>query len=157
MTGNNVPSPDERERAQQALDMRLAGVTWARIAERLLYADESGARHAATRLLDRTDFALASEYRDTEGARLERLLVAVWPAAARGDLAAVESARKLIESRVRLYGLARPVKVEVSKSLSDEEFTATAMRLMREIEEGQPPAIAPAEPEADAWTGAPGD
>ncbi|MEV6430089.1 hypothetical protein [Nocardia sp. NPDC051463] len=85
MAGNNIPSPDERERAQQALDLRLAGATWARVADRLSYADESGARHAAMRLLDRTDFELVAEYRDVEGARLERLLVAVWPAAVRGD------------------------------------------------------------------------
>ena len=150
MTGNNIPSPDERERAQQALDMRLAGVTWARIAERLLYADESGARHAATRLLDRTDFALATEYRDTEGERLSRLLVAVWPAAVRGDLAAVESARKLIESRVRLFGLALPTKVEVSTPVSHEEWAEQAAALMAEIGGMEPcPAIAPAD--ADDW------
>lgn len=155
--GNAIPSPDERQRAQQALDLRLGGATWARIAERLLYADESGARHAANALLDRTDYALADQYRDMEGARLERLLLAVWADAVRGDLQAVEAARRLIESRVKLYGLALPTKVEVSSVVTHEEWAATAAALMAEIGAAEPPLEprpAIAADDAEDWTAA---
>jgi len=161
MTGNNVPSPDERERAQQALDMRMAGATWARIAERLMYVDESGARHSASRLLDRVDHKLADEYRDLEGARLERLLLAVWPDALRGDTKAADTALRLIMARVKLYGLALPEKVELTTPVSHEEWAEQAAALMAEIGGMEPPAIRAVAPvalsDADDCAGTLGD
>ncbi|MFQ6330778.1 hypothetical protein ACLMAL_32220 [Nocardia sp. CWNU-33] len=46
--------------------MKLEGGTWVSVAEAMGYADESGARRAVERLLDRTDAELAAEYRSVE-------------------------------------------------------------------------------------------
>lgn len=145
-TPNTSVTTAERQRAQQALELRMSGQTWAAVAAALQYADESGARKAANALLDRTDFELADEYRDTEGARLERLLLAVWPAALAGDLQAVEGARKLIESRVRLYGLAAPSRVEVRAGITAKEFATEAVRLLDELGGDLPPLPGGGEP-----------
>lgn len=156
-TPNTTATADERDRAQKALELRLAGGTWARIAAQLGYADESGARKAASALLDRVDHKLADEFRDLEGARLERLLLAVWKPALSGDLKAADTALRLIMARVKLYGLALPEKVELSTPVSHEEWAAQAAALMSEIGGMEPtPAIrAVAEPsDADDWADA---
>jgi hypothetical protein len=52
-----VAQPDDRVKANEALQLRLAGHSYEVIAERLGWADESGARHAVTQLLDRVEVA----------------------------------------------------------------------------------------------------
>jgi len=125
--GAAVPTPDERQRAQQALTLRKAGGTWQAIADALGYRDESGARKAVGRLLDRTDSELAAEYRALELARLEDLHRAWWPAALQRDEKASNIVLRIHEKRVKLLGLAVPDKLVLQQinysGMSAEEFT----------------------------------
>lgn len=140
MSGRPVPTPDERELAQKALDLRITGITWHTIAHQLGYKDESGARKAAMRLLDRTDHKLADEYRATEGARLQQLLNSYWNKAINGDLDAAMYVLRVIDRRAKLFGLDMPTKLAVTGQISDEEFAITATKLMKEIS-GTPTVI----------------
>lgn len=135
MPSNNIPQPDERARAQRCLDLKLQGSTWVAIAEAEGYADESGARRAAQRLLDRTGSELVAEYREVELGRLDALQARHWPAAMAGDLKAAEFVLKVSAQRSRLLGLNVPEKVIVAEAaaLTDEDFAETAARLMQEI------------------------
>src|SRR5690606_6873787 len=99
--------------------------------------------------------------RDLEGARLERLLLAVWPDALRGDTKAADTALRLIMARVKLYGLALPEKVELTTPVSHEEWAEQAAALMAEIGGMEPPAIRAVAPvalsDADDCAGTLGD
>lgn len=156
MTSNSVRQPDERERARHCLALRLEGRAWHAVAEEVGYTNEASARSAVRRLLDRVEAEDVAEFRSIEGARLDALLLTYWGPAVGGDLKAAEFALKVIAQRAKLLGLNLPEKVELSSPVSNEEFAATAARLMAEIEAGgQPPALESAE--ADNWTGTPGD
>lgn len=58
----------------------------------------------------------ADQIRQIEDERLSRLLAALAPAIEAGDVPAIESARKLSESRRRLYGADGPVQVNVTET-----------------------------------------
>lgn len=111
---------DAIPKERKALDLWMAGVPFARIAEECGYADVSSARKAAKRALDR-DYppAKVDEYRQQQTAVLETLRRAIWPAALRGDLGAVREARNLTREIMRLHGLAAPVKVEITSEVDD--------------------------------------
>ncbi len=107
-----VPSADLIVRERRALELRRAGVELDLIARELGYTNASGPYKAIQRALRRTLQEPADELRAMEGARLDSLLSAVWPKAMRGDLAAVDRAMRLSESRRRLLGLDSPQRVE---------------------------------------------
>lgn len=102
---------------RQALDLRLAGATFDDIAERLGFADRSAAYKAVKRGLTSTLQEPADELRDVESARLERLLLAIWPAALDGDAKAIAQARGLIDQRCKLLGLNAPARVEMDATV----------------------------------------
>ncbi|MCD2116737.1 MULTISPECIES: hypothetical protein [Rhodococcus] len=133
MTGNNVPQPDERLRAQRCLELRREGHTWQEIADQLGYADRSGARKAVERLLDRTEFESVDEYRVLESDRLDALHAAYWTAALAGDLDAAKLVLRISAQRCRLLGLDLPARVSIEPGPAGEDFAVTAARLMTEI------------------------
>jgi len=144
MSNNAKSQPEERARAQRCLEMKLEGHTWMVVADALGYADESGARKATERLLDRTGSELASEYRSLELGRLDALHAAYWTAAVSGDAKAAEIVLKVTAQRVKLLGLAVPEKVIVAQANvgSDEDFSTTMVRMMLEIGVQPPPELA---------------
>lgn len=95
-------------RERQALELRMAGLTFDEIAKRVGYANKGSAKKAYDRAVsgaglgDLTD----DEWRDLELHRLERAHAAIWPKAARGDLAAVREVARLHDRRVQLKQLA---------------------------------------------------
>lgn len=102
MPSNAVRQPDDRQRAEQALRLRIEGNTYAVIAAELGWSDESGARHAITRLLDHVESETADEYRKIQTARLEGLVRAYLPAALSGN---VDAARVVLATHDRLTKL----------------------------------------------------
>lgn len=62
----------------------------------------------------------ADQIRQIEDERLSRLLAALAPAIDAGDVPAIESARKLSESRRRLYGTDGPVQVNVTETTQSD-------------------------------------
>lgn len=94
------------ERANQALALRLAGVDWHTIATRLGYDDAVDALDDATTAADtQYDGMPMDPLQVLEVLRLDRLQAAVWPAAMKGDLAAVSTALGIADRRSRALRL----------------------------------------------------
>lgn len=109
-----------------ALALRLAGASYAEIAEALTMASSTIAREAvesslAAQTIDNPDVALL---REEEGARLLRLLRGVWAKATDPEhpdqLTAVRIATTLVDRRIRLFGLDMPQKVEIYSPAEEE-------------------------------------
>lgn len=137
--GNTVPSnsiaqPEDRVRAQKALDLRLAGMTYAAIAESLDYADRSGPRKAVDGLLKQVEHEGVAELRQVEGHRLDRLQRAVWINAVGGNLDAIKTVLSIMDRRAKLFGLNAPVALHVSEEMTDVEFAEKMADLLGAIE-----------------------
>lgn len=105
------------KRRAQAITLRLAGMDFDTIAERLDYSSRGAATKDFWRAVEanRLEEAQAVEnLREVEGTRLDRLQAAVWAKAVQGDLKAVETVLKVIAQRSRLFGLDAAIKAEVS-------------------------------------------
>jgi hypothetical protein len=98
---------EARERRRRAVELRLAGASYAQIAERLDYADASGPFRAVARSLSLGE-GTADQLRELELARLDRLQEGVWPKAVAGRLQAVDAVLAIMRRRSRLLGLGRP-------------------------------------------------
>lgn len=120
MPSKSKRQPAERERALKALAMRREGLPYRVIAERLDWGDESSARYAVARLLDRTEAEEVAEMRYIEGERLDELQRTHWAVALAGDLDAGKMVLKVMERRARLFGLDAPSKVAVEQMTSVE-------------------------------------
>ncbi|WP_156743958.1 hypothetical protein [Mycobacterium sp. 1164985.4] len=125
--------PDERQRALHAVELRVQGHTYARIAAELNYSDESGARHAVSRLLARREAESIDELRAVHSARLEAILLAFWPATTTGDAHAARIVLRTLDSLAKLYGLDAPTRFAVGPTISDVEFANEAARLIESI------------------------
>jgi hypothetical protein len=94
------------ERAAQALTLRLAGVDWQTIADKLGYPDVVDAiDDAMATATTQYDGAVADPLRILEVLRYDRLQAAVWGAAMKGDLAAANIALSISDRRARLLRL----------------------------------------------------
>lgn len=107
-----VPSPELVDREVKVLELRRAGLTWQRIAEEVGYADHTGAYAAYKRAIKRTQQQPADELREQELDRIDRLQLALWPKAMKGDNASVNTIVRLMERRARLLGLDTPIKIQ---------------------------------------------
>ena len=107
-----VPSPELVDKEVRVLELRRMGFTWARIAEQVGYADHTGAYAAYKRAIKRTQQQPADELREQELDRIDRLQLALWPNAMKGNAQAVTTIIRLMERRARLLGLDMPVKIE---------------------------------------------
>lgn len=107
-----VPSPELVDKEIRVLELRRVGLTWTRIAEEVGYADHTGAYAAYKRAIKRTMQQPADELRAQELDRVDRLQVAVWPAAMKGDTRAILTIVRLMERRAKLTGLDMPIKIE---------------------------------------------
>jgi hypothetical protein len=107
-----IPSPELVDKEIKVLELRRVGLTWVRIAEEVGYADHTGAYAAYKRAIKRTMQQPADELRSQELDRIDRLQVAIWPAAMKGDTRAVLTIVRLMERRAKLTGLDMPIKIE---------------------------------------------
>ena len=105
------PREGQLDIERKALELRRAGGTYEAIAERLGYQTRNGAHRAVARALARNPAADADAVRELETDRLDRLLVAVWPVALKGEPKAVDQVLKIAERRARLLGLDVPTHV----------------------------------------------
>lgn len=128
----DIAQPDERERQTKALELRIAGVSYAQIAEALGYSDRASAYNAVNAVLKRRESTAAAEYRELEDSRLDIAVRKIWPAVAAGDLKAIELWLRIHDRRVKLHGLAMPEKLQVQAvGLDHEAFTTTVDEDMR--------------------------
>ncbi len=104
------------ERRAKAVALRLAGVDYDTIADRLGYYNRGAAYNDITRALEANVAEQqrgADILRQEELARLDRLQAGVWQAAVSGDTRSVDSALRIIDRRCKLLGLDAPVRHEV--------------------------------------------
>lgn len=102
------------KRQEQALQYRIMGATLAQIAEKLGYATAQGAACAIESALKRTLQEPADAVRELELTRLDTMLLGLWPAASKGDIAAIGAAMQIMNRRARYLGLDAPEKREVT-------------------------------------------
>ncbi|MFE7357736.1 hypothetical protein ACFU8Q_32535 [Streptomyces sp. NPDC057543] len=131
MSASKAKRAQVAERRKNAIQMVLAGLDYETIADRLGYASRGAAHTDVDRALTAniTDLKKeASTLREVQARRYHRLLTAVWPKALKGDLKAVETASRLTDRVVKLYGLAEPDKLDL-----DVTWQITAEDLMEII------------------------
>jgi len=96
-----------REKEQKALKLRKSGLTYKQIANQIGYADESGARKAVKRVLDRVRDELleqGAEYLALQRSRLMQLMMTYWTKALQGDKQAAQLCVTIISEHARLSG-----------------------------------------------------
>jgi hypothetical protein len=131
----NAAGRARTRKANAALQMRYAGATWAEIATGLGYPTPRAAMVATEKALER-ELANADDrekMRKLAGARLERLIRAVWPKAIDPDspdqMVAVGKAREVIADHRKLFGLDAPTEVIVHNP-SQAELEAWVARIV---------------------------
>jgi hypothetical protein len=102
------------EKQRQALELRKACASYPDIARQLGYASASGAFKAVASALLKTLREPAEAVREIELARLDRLHLALWPAAIQGDPVAIDRVLKVMARRAALGGLDAPNRQELS-------------------------------------------
>lgn len=93
------------EREVQAVELRKLGLPYETIAQRLGYANASGALKAVRRALAKAPVEAADELRQITLLRLERLYAAVAPRALSGNLWAVDRCLAILRQEAELLGL----------------------------------------------------
>ncbi|MEV1167355.1 hypothetical protein [Nonomuraea sp. NPDC049784] len=96
------------ERRYQALQMRIAGVSNAVIAQRLGYSSPQLVSKDVTNALKKAakqEAMAAEELLHLEINRLDRMMASVWPKVIKGEVNAVEAALKIVNKRASLLGL----------------------------------------------------
>lgn len=127
-------------RRNEAVRMRLMGVTYEEIARQLGYADRSGARTIVIDALSKQEAESVALLRKVENERLNRVLVGIWPDAIKGKLAAVDRVIRISERLARLNGLDAPISIAVSDDIDQqimdlaEQINAAASEAARTVE-----------------------
>ncbi|WP_375477000.1 hypothetical protein [uncultured Jatrophihabitans sp.] len=126
MRSKRTPTAVEvTRRRAQATELRAAGLTYDRIAQRLLEESDTPAsydRAAAWRDVEATLAEMIREPAESlvamESDRLDRLQVGVWTRAIRGDLDAIGAVLRIMDRRARLHGFdkaqAQPIMAAIS-------------------------------------------
>jgi hypothetical protein len=113
-----------RERELEALEMRKAGWSYAKIGEALCITP-IGAHKAVMRVLERmTQQAAedAAKVRQIELERLDELWQIAWESAIDGDLKAIETCLKIQERRSKFQGLDAAQKVDLSGTVGIRQY-----------------------------------
>lgn len=168
--GNADPASPRRiettERRDKAVQLRLAGATFNQIAEQCGYTDRSSAYRAIRTAVDRVGREHAEELFDTNMARLDRLLMAVWQQAMQGEDKAVQNALRIIQQQARMLGYdattihtqgdAAAVADSRSSTLADLLGTDAGemeQRMARVLHEGMPRVIDSTDTDTDGGGG----
>jgi hypothetical protein len=130
--GKRPPLHETVEKERRVLELRLAHQRWSDIAQAVGYASAGAAYNAYQRALKRTLQEPASEIREQERERLDRLASAHYANALRGDVPATQMLLRIMERRARLLGLDAPTKqqVEVTTYEGGTELDREIQRLV---------------------------
>lgn len=112
------------ERTRRATSLKLAGASYASIAQTLGYNDASAARKAVMRGMDSALQENAAELRKLHYGRLEHMLMLLWPDVNQRDLASMGTALGVMDRMERLYGLAAPDKLDVTAGTRETVIVA---------------------------------
>ncbi|KRE41042.1 helix-turn-helix domain-containing protein [Knoellia sp. Soil729] len=92
-------------RRTRAVELRCQGWTYEAIADELGYASRATVYAIVRKALAAQEAGEVENLRELETERLDGLQVSLWSRAMAGDVAAVAEVRRIIEARVRLFGL----------------------------------------------------
>lgn len=93
------------DRRGRALELRLAGATYDKIAQAVGYASKSGAHKAVQEALVGLGKFTPDDVVETELARLDAMLTGLWGKARRGDVQAVDRVLRIGERRAALLAI----------------------------------------------------
>jgi hypothetical protein len=102
----------DKEKAQQAIELRKAGANYEQIAAQLGYATRGSAQRAVKRLLQANAAEAVEDLRTLEDGRLDDMLSAIYKAAKDGDLPTIDRVLRIAERRAKLWGLDAPAQVQ---------------------------------------------
>lgn len=121
-----------KQRQAQALAMRLGGAEYPEIAKALGYKAGNGAYEAV-------EAAIKHGFRDAAGAellltlgRLNRVLLAVWVPATKGDHVAIQDLLAILAERAKLLGLYPAPGSRRQERIDEELLAAEVARAARE-------------------------
>ena len=97
----------------QALDMRLGGASYRRISKALGVPLATAHRHVQ-RMMREYAAEPATQLRDMEVARLDRLLMGHWGKAIGGDVNATRTVLSIMDRRAKLLGLDAPARIDLT-------------------------------------------
>lgn len=111
----------ERQQARraEALSLRLAGLSYDQIGERLKI-DGAGARDLIVRTLRQAESRGVEQLRELENARLDRAQAAIWAQVLQGDIKAVQTFISISARRAKMNGLDEATKVSLSVAVRTE-------------------------------------
>lgn len=104
------------EKTRRAMALKLAGASYAAIAEQLGYNDASAARKAVMRGMKSSLQENASELRNIHYARLEHMLMLLWSDVVRKDLPSMSAALAIMDRMDKLFGLSAAQSIDINTS-----------------------------------------
>jgi transposase len=116
---------EEAARRSEALNMRMAGLSYQKIGERLGVSTD-GAEDLVKRTLERNGAPEVDAYRALENSRLDRAQTAIWARVLAGDDKAIDTFLRISASRRRLNGLDAPLDIKLSVNVRHEMEAALA-------------------------------
>lgn len=136
-TAGHARTPDWEEMGteRQVLELRMSGLSWAYIA-RELNLSESAVRRCYAHALDLSAHPDLAELRDVEALRLDRLQLAAWPQALRGDLPSIDRVLRIMERRARLLGLDHSDGVAERQMRLNEQTGGMVVNVIARVLEG---------------------
>lgn len=117
-----TPSDETLARERRVLELRRAGMPFDEIAQVVGYATRAPAHTAYKRALARKVEPVASEVRELEADRLDRLQMTWWPKAIAGDPIGLNAVLRIMERRAKLLGLDHADGIAERAQLLDERM-----------------------------------
>ena len=131
-------NPEVFEKEKKVLELRRGGLTFDLIAERLGYANASGAQKAYERACSRIVYDDVVALRKAEMDRLDIAQAAIWNEVLQGRIQAVIALMKIMERRARLLGLDMPIKTQLEVTHYDRDtIDAEVQRLVALLDSEQ--------------------
>jgi hypothetical protein len=113
-------TPEEEQlRRTEALSLRLAGMSFHQIADRMEITDRA-ARLLVQTSLTTNERHVVNELREIENQRLDRAQAAIWTQVLQGDLKSIGMFLRISGERSKLNGLYAPQKLDISMSIRQE-------------------------------------
>lgn len=139
----------------EALTLRMAGISYERIAERLQISERE-ATNLVRNALRRAERQTVEEKRALENEAYDKLQSVYWAKALSGDLKAFDAVMKLSRARRELNGLDAPQKMEVSigvRTQMQQALTELENLMLGDVVEGEVEEDADGRPVGDGEAG----
>lgn len=135
--GNNSPTGPRmiaaQRKANEAVELRAAGLTFGQIATQLGYPSEGNAWRAVMKVLKNSAPESTDQVRQMEVRRLDAMFRPLYVQALRGDRLAVDRCLKIMERRAGLLGLDAPIRIQ-QMVITEDQIREGIARLRQEVE-----------------------